>query len=174
MAQIHIPGLRSFLMIFGIYGRLGEDIHRTDTCLVLSLKTKKSNVVQIRNFTPWSVQPEKMQIIRRIGCAMFVHVSFCGQSWKQNFPNFGLCKATNTKIWPKQNIQYLKFLMKHQALGLTKWTLGTTLPSTGHPARHRNPSKKNKKRTCWKGFDPGSISLHNGVIPLTFGPWFKF
>ena len=106
---------------------------------------KKPNVVQIRNFTPWSVQPEKMQIIRRIGCAMFVHVSFCGQSWKQNFPNFGLCKATNTKIWPKQNIQYLKFLMKHQALGLTKWTLGTTLPSTGHPARHRNPSKKNKK-----------------------------
>ena len=169
MAQIHIPGLRSFLMIFGIYGRLGEDIHRTDTCLVLSLKTKKiecspNQKLHSLKRPTWKDANHPAHRMRYVCACQFLWAVM-----KTKLP-----KLPNTKIWPKQNIQYLKLLMKHQALGLTKWTLGTTLPSTGHPARHRHPSKKNKKRTCWKGFDPGSISLHNGVIPLTFGPWFKF
>ena len=164
MAQIHIPGLRSFLMIFGIYGRLGEDIHRTDTCLVCSLKTKKSNVVQISNFTPWSVQPEKMQIIRRIGCVMFVHVSSCGQSWKQNFPNFGLCKATNTKIWPKQKFNIWNFWWN-----IRLWVLQNELwgPPCPQPAT-RPDTEILQKRTQKEHVERVSILVQFPYITVSF------
>ena len=73
-----------------------------------------------------------------------------------------------------KEIQNLRLLApyKNYPSGLGSYKMkfgGSPLPSTSHPARHRNPSTKKRK-----GFDPGSISLYNGVILLTFGPRFRF
>ena len=77
-----------------------------------------------------------------------------------------------------KEIQNLRHLTpyKNYPSGLESYKMkfgGSPLPSTSHPARHRNPSTSFNKKN-WKGFDSGSISSYSGVILPTLWPRFTF